>query len=199
MKETRIYIVRHGRTAWNDIGQAQGHTDIHLDDIGQAQARALAARFHGHSLDAVFSSDLARAFETAAPVAEATGTSHEATPMLRERGFGEWEGMAYAEVNSRLAPTAKAQWYEMRPPGGESYGDVWDRVDPFVQKLWQMEGDIMVVSHGGTSAILLAHLLKGTVDTSRAFRFSNTGVTVLEKRPEGLFRLLKYDDTSHLP
>ncbi|CAN5649115.1 alpha-ribazole phosphatase [soil metagenome] len=199
MEATRIYLVRHGRTSWNDSGQAQGHTDIHLDEVGRLQAQALAARFHGHSLRRVLSSDLARAYETAVPVAHAANAPHETTERLRERSFGEWEGLAYHEVTSRLGPTASVSWFEVRPPGGESFGDVWSRLIPITDELFASEGETMVVSHGGTGSLLLSQLLKGSLETARAFRFSNAGVTILEKRSDGLFRLVAYDDTSHLP
>lgn len=199
MEAARIYLVRHGRTAWNDLGQTQGHTDIGLDEIGQAQAQALATRFSGQKLDRVISSDLRRAFETAAPVARLTGAPHETTASLRERSFGDWEGANYIEVMARLAPTRETAWMNVRPPGGESYDDIWRRVLPVAESLLASEGQTMVVSHGGTSSVLLAQLVHGTHDTARAFRFANASVTLLERRPEGLFRLVKYDDTSHLP
>jgi probable phosphoglycerate mutase len=197
----RLYLVRHGQTSWNNIGRAQGHTDISLDSEGVEQAAKLASAFEGVIVDRVVSSDLARSVETATPVAKAVGVPLRLMPELRERGFGQWEGMMFPEVTTRIQERANALGIsnqEVRPPNGESFLDVWNRLDSVYEMLKESDETTIVVSHGGALSLLLAKLIKGTLDTSRAFRFANTGVTELERRPEGLFLITRYSDSTHL-
>ena len=197
----RLYLVRHAQTSWNNSGRAQGHTDISLDPEGLEQAQRLASAFEGVSVDRVLSSDLSRCVQTAAPLADAVGFPLEQLKALRERSFGDWEGITFSEVGSRIQERATSRGItaqEVRPPGGESFLDVWNRLDPVHQMLRQSDDTIVVVSHGGALSILLAQLVRGTLDTCRAFRFANTGITELERRAEGLFLITRYSDSSHL-
>ena len=197
----RLYLVRHGQTSWNTIGRAQGHTDIPLDPVGLEQASNLRQAFEGVRVDRILCSDLSRCLETALPISEATQTPLEARKDLRERGFGEWEGKMFNEVSALLATEAElagVSAQQIRPPGGESFEDVWARLDAVQQLLLDTRDHIVVVSHGGALSLLLAKLIRGTVDTSRAFRFANTGVTELQRRADGLFLMNRYSDTSHL-
>lgn len=197
----RLFLVRHGQTSWNVLGKAQGHTDIELDEVGTQQAELLAASMKRIQLSKVITSDLSRSRETARGVAIATGGALVERSDIRERGFGEWEGTNFEEVGRRMDETAKElgiSRQHVRPPGGESFMDVWNRLDPFTEELFQETESIAVVAHGGTCSLLLAKLLKGSIDTSRGFRFRNASVTELERRPEGLFLMTRYGDVSHL-
>ena len=197
----RLYLVRHGQTSWNISGRAQGHTDIHLDPTGLDQAARVGEAFMDIAVDRVISSDLSRSAQTAAPISKATGIPLELRSDLRERSFGEWEGLSFTEVTARLQQKAADNGIspqEVRPPGGESFQDVWDRLDPIYNMLCNAEGSIVVVSHGGTLSLLAAKLIRGTLDTSRAFRLANTGITEMELRSEGLFLIVRYSDTQHL-
>ena len=188
----RVYLVRHGQTEWNSTGRAQGHTDIPLDDDGRAQVDMLERRFAHLKID-VLSSDLKRAADTARAICARPVLD----PRLRERGFGEWEGIDFHDIHKR-ASASGLSLFEFTPPGGESFHDVWDRVKPVARELFERKEDLVVVSHGGTCAILLAQLLQGSYDTSRSFRFGNTAMTTLERRPEGQFLMTQYNDMSHL-
>ena len=195
----RLYLIRHGQTAWNRDGRAQGHTDIALDEVGQEQARRLGAAFKPGQVKHVLSSDLQRSAETARPVAEACGLPLELLPALRERHMGQWEGLPYEELwEQARALAGDAPAYTVRPPEGESFADVWSRLDPIVARLSALDGDVAVVTHGGSASLLLAKLMHGTLDTSRGFRFLNASITELQRRPEGTFMLLRYNDAEHL-
>ncbi len=187
----RLYLVRHGQTSWNIEGRAQGHSDIELDEVGLRQARLLKNAVP-EGLHA-FSSDLARAKVTAQSVTKRITTD----PRLRERGFGSYEGRPFNEIH-RIATASGKPFIEFVPPGGESFLDVWHRVYPFAEEVRALKDDQIVVTHGGTCALLLAQLLNARPDTARAFRFGNTAVTELERRPDGSFVMLRYNDTSHL-
>ena len=86
----------------------------------------------------------------------------------------------------------------VRPPSGESLRDAFERVQPIAKELFRCKEDKIIVGHGASCALLIAHLVKGSVETSRSFRFGNTGVTEFIRRPEGQFQMLRYNDTTHL-
>jgi probable phosphoglycerate mutase len=94
---TVLLLVRHGETDWNAEGRLQGHTDTPLNDFGRRQARALAEDLADEALDAVYSSDLSRARETAEILAGRLGLSVVLDRGLREKDWGTWEGLTSAE------------------------------------------------------------------------------------------------------
>jgi 2,3-bisphosphoglycerate-dependent phosphoglycerate mutase len=198
----RLYLVRHGQTAWNAEERAQGHTDIPLDETGIAQAELLAEMLSEDPIQLVLTSDLQRSAKTAERIAERLSVPIEHTPILRERTFGEWEGLPYAEVGRRLGVEASekglAALYEACPPGGESMQMTWNRLRPMTDRLKQEEKNTLVVSHGGTASLLLSQLIRGDIDTARAFRFHNCAVTELLRRADGTFQMIRFNDASHL-
>lgn len=193
----RLYLVRHGQTSWNVAQKAQGHTDIPLDDEGLRQAEMLAEAFAPVQLAEVLTSDLRRSEQTAEPIARATGAPLVREPRLRERSFGDWEGLPFDQLRLNT-PADPDEAYVFRPPSGESFQDVWHRLEPVIEGIRSRKGDKVVVTHGGSCALLLAKLLNGHYLTSRSFRFGNAAVVELELRPDGFFTLLRYNDTSHL-
>ncbi|MFQ3586657.1 MAG: histidine phosphatase family protein, partial [Fimbriimonadaceae bacterium] len=156
--------------------------------------------FRPERVPRILSSDLKRSLQTAEAVAQTLGVSVETSAALRERSFGEWEGLNFAELHARYeahgAPDTPQ--HEIRPPGGESMVDVWNRLDAVVEMIRAHEDDLLVVTHGGTVSLLLAKLICGTIQTARSFRFGNTALTELRRRPDGRVLLLRYNDTTHL-
>jgi broad specificity phosphatase PhoE len=106
---TRVCLIRHGQTAWNAATRVQGHLDIGLDATGQAQAERLGAALADEGLDAIYSSDLARAYGTALAVARRLGLAVQTDTRLRERAFGRFEGQTHADIAQRW-PEAAARW-----------------------------------------------------------------------------------------
>jgi broad specificity phosphatase PhoE len=94
---TTLLLVRHGETDWNADGRLQGQTDRPLSDFGRRQAQQLAEELRGEELEAVYSSDLARARETAEIVGERLGLPVVFDPDLREKDWGTWEGLTTVE------------------------------------------------------------------------------------------------------
>ena len=115
---------RHGQTTWNVEHRFQGQTDIPLDETGEAQAEQAARRLATLRPDALFSSDLTRAQQTAAPLARLTGLPVTLDKDLRERFGGDWEGLSDKEIRERY-PAERATW---NPPNGEPTSVVADRV-----------------------------------------------------------------------
>lgn len=197
----RLYLVRHGRTAWNIQGKLQGHANTRLDEVGLAQARALGEAFRGSGIKRLIASDLDRAVMTAEFISEATGLPIERRPDLREKNFGDWEGKDVREAASLALEAALTEGLSttfVRSPNGESHADVWDRVGQLFNELAESEDDVAVVGHGISCAALISRFLRGTVETSRTFRLPNTSVTEFERRSAEYFTMLRYADVSHL-
>jgi 2,3-bisphosphoglycerate-dependent phosphoglycerate mutase len=118
-----LFLFRHGETDWNREGRLQGHTDTPLNSNGLAQAAALAERLRDRRLDAVVSSDLARALSTARIVAEALGVPLIAEQGLREVSVGRAEGLLWEEAKARFGADLTERWYSdgtVAFPGGET-------------------------------------------------------------------------------
>jgi probable phosphoglycerate mutase len=197
----RVYLIRHGQTAWNAEQRAQGHTDIPLDDQGVEQARLLATGFDDVPFSRILCSDLQRAKSTATPLAERLKVEVQFRIDLRERSFGDWEATPFETIAQNFIEqellTGKPR-EEVRPPGGESQLDVWNRLEAIAAEIESYHEPQVVVSHGGTCSLLLARLLRATPFTARSFRFDNTGVMTLLGRPDGGYQLIRYNDSSHL-
>ena len=121
--ESLLFLFRHGETDWNRDGRLQGHTDTPLNETGLAQAQALVERLRPHRLDAVISSDLARAWTTGQIVAEGLGIPLICDPGLREAQIGEAEGLFWPEVKSRFGEALTERWFtddDAAFPGGET-------------------------------------------------------------------------------
>lgn len=143
----RILLVRHGQSVWNAVGRWQGWADPPLSDLGRRQSRLAGKGLQG--IDVVASSDLQRAVETAALIAEPLGLPGPAVePRLRERDVGEWTGLTRAEMERRW-PEALAAMAD--PPGGESVTTLQARVGAAVADLAETYPDsvVLAVTHGG--------------------------------------------------
>ncbi|WP_426245280.1 histidine phosphatase family protein [Nocardioides sp. LHG3406-4] len=147
-----LLLLRHGRTAWNNEQRAQGHADIGLDDVGVAQARAVAPVLAALRPAFVVSSDLARACDTAREVASASGLTASADPRLREFDLGERTGMTmpeYAAAHPDEYAAFRAGAYDV-VPAGESLGDVLARFLPALD-------DAFARLRAGETGIVVAH------------------------------------------
>jgi broad specificity phosphatase PhoE len=136
---TELLLVRHGETDWNAEGKLQGHTDRPLNDYGRRQAQALADRLAGQEIEAVYASDLSRARETAEILGEKLGLAVVVDPDLREKNWGNWEGLTSEE---RLHVEFEGETSEAHR----------DRTLSAVQRIVERHpaGRIVVVTHGGS-------------------------------------------------
>lgn len=161
MTAQHIVVLRHGRTASNVEGRFQGHLDVQLDDVGHAQAAQAAVTLGRRlALEAgtgrvrVVSSDLARAVETARPLAAALAVDLVLDPALRERAGGRWEGLHRDEIAERYPEefTAWSAGEDIVIGGGESLGQCWARAGSGMQRQAdEMDGGVLVaVGHGAS-------------------------------------------------
>lgn len=166
---TVILIARHGESDWNVARRWQGHADRPLTERGREQARALAERLRHVELDAVYSSDLRRAADTAAAVSPEVIE----VPELREVDVGSWSGLTRAEAEERF-PEGVARWREGFPgwDDGETYEEMTERVVGAVFAIARAHegGRVLVVSHGGPIRALHAAALGLDVHTYRRMR-----------------------------
>jgi broad specificity phosphatase PhoE len=152
---TGILIVRHGQSEWNAAGRWQGQEDPPLSSLGRAQATAAAERVG--TVDLVVASDLQRAVETAATIAEAIGVGPVLIePGLRERHAGEWQGLTKAEIEEGWPGYLHAG---DRPPGFEPTDTFSARVHDALDRLEAAHrgATMLVVSHGGVVYIIEEH------------------------------------------
>jgi broad specificity phosphatase PhoE len=149
---TTILLARHGETDWNLQRRVQGHSDTPLNETGRAQALALAETLEGAELDAVYSSDLARASDTARMVAERQGLEVTVSPELRERHFGSWEGLTDDEIFARFPAVKSGSWGD-----GETKQEMRHRVLEALRRIARSHpgGRVLVVTHGGPVRALL--------------------------------------------
>jgi len=153
MNETRLIIIRHGETEWNRDKRMQGTTDTQLSDVGRAQAQALGRRLAGRGFSALYSSDLARARETARAIAEHAGREILEERRLQERRFGIFEGLTAAEIVARY-PQEHARFASRDPdyevPGGESARAFTQRCLGCLAEIAGRHagGEVVVVTHG---------------------------------------------------
>lgn len=199
---TRILAVRHGETAWNVDTRLQGQLDIALNPTGVQQAHRLAQALAGEGLDAIVSSDLARARDTARAVAERTGLPLVTDAGLRERHFGIYQGHTYAEVEQRW-PAESARWRrreaDFGPPEGETLQAFYDRVVATAARLARAHAgrSLLLVAHGGVLDCLYRAASRIALNAPRTWELPNTGVNRLLHTPEG-FTLVGWGDTQHL-
>jgi broad specificity phosphatase PhoE len=167
---TTVYLARHGESDWNAERRWQGHADRPLTGRGREQAGELAARLDDVELEAVYASDLRRAWETAEAVASNQGLTVVRLPELREVDVGSWSGCTREECAERF-PEAFARWQAGGSgwEDGESYEAMGERVVGAVQRLASVhpEGSILVVSHGGPIRAVHAHALGVDIATHR--------------------------------
>ena len=167
---TTVYLARHGESDWNVERRWQGHADRPLTERGREQARALAAKLEDVELDAVYASDLRRAWETAEAVAAPRGLEVVRLPELREVDVGSWSGFTRDECADRF-PEAFVRWREGGTgwDDGESYEDMAVRIVGTIECLAAQhpDGAILVVSHGGPIRAVHAHALGVDIATHR--------------------------------
>jgi len=170
---TRVYLARHGEVENHAAGVFNGQTDVGITDRGRAQMAALGERLRNEEPAALYCSGLIRTREGMEIIGKGRGLPAETIPELRERNFGEWEGLTFEGIREH-SPDLFDAWQKdvtaVRPPGGESLHDVSERVlSVFLPLVERHRGEsILIIAHGGVNRVILAHALK--MEIRRIFR-----------------------------
>lgn len=203
---TTIVLIRHGETAWNAERRLQGHIDIALNAEGLRQAEALGAALAGERFDAIISSDLQRAHQTAQALARAHGMPVHSDPALRERCFGGFEGLLYAEIEQRF-PREFAAWQARDVDGAmpagarvaETFRQFYQRCVGAIARLaLQHRGQsLALVAHGGVLECAYRAALGLSLETPRHFSVLNASINRFTLS-DGKLTLVKWGEVEHL-
>ncbi len=199
---TRVVAVRHGQTDWNAQTRIQGQIDIALNAAGREQARRLGRALAGEHFDAVYASDLQRAADTARAVAEGAGLPLRTEVSLRERGFGSFEGLTWAEVEQRH-PEESRRWRErdtrFGPPGGETLAGFYERaLNALAAIAARHRGQhIAIVTHGGVLDVLYRAASRIAIDAPRTWQLGNAAINRVLHGEQG-FTMVGWNDHLHL-
>lgn len=199
---TTILAIRHGETVWNREQRIQGHRDIPLSELGLAQAQRLGQALADAPIDAIYASDLARAWQTAEAVAAPHGLALRAERDLRERSFGSFEGLTWGEIETRW-PQQSERWRRRDPAfateGGESLQDFYRRSTTTVERLAQAHPGqtIAIVAHGGVMDCLYRAGRRLDLQAPRSWTLGNASINRLLYAPTGL-SVVGWNDDLHL-
>jgi len=200
----RILLVRHGTTAYNEIDRLQGRIDNPLSKKGRDEAERLAARLKDEPIDAIFSSPLSRALETAAII-----NRHHSRPLtvvdeFSEIDLGDWEGQFYSRVREQF-PDVHERWIsdpDFPVPGGESFSAVCARTRSGLEKALQNGHEsILIAGHASVNRAILANIMELTPAQARVFRTGNAALSRLLLMENDRRRWAMVDfwnNTSHL-
>ncbi len=199
---TRLVAIRHGETAWNVDQRIQGQLDIALNDTGRWQAGRMAQALADEGIAAIYSSDLQRAAETARALSATTGLPVTTDATLRERAFGEFEGVSFAEIQQRW-PDAARRWRQREPDfapgGGETLNVFYARCVAAALRLAARHPGqtIALVAHGGVLDCLYRAATHAPLNAPRTWMLGNASINRLLCSGQGL-ALVGWSDDAHL-
>lgn len=203
---THIILVRHGQSMGNAEGRFGGHTDTPLSPLGRKQAQATARALASEKLDAIYCSDLARAVETATPLAKASGLEIQPADAFRERSVGVMEGLTFEEAAAQHPEQYAAllrRDFEHVLLGGESYRQTLDRASRKLDEILARHkgGRVVIFTHTGTVCILALHIM-GALDAPKLkavwIHSANCGISRFDLRDDDYVRVSKINETHHL-
>ncbi len=202
---TTVILCRHGESEGNRQRRFGGHSPTPLTDHGRDQARAAGRRLKAAGVDAIYSSDLVRAAETAALIGESTGLAVHHTGALRERSVGELAGLTFDEAEARF-PDAFAALLRMDadacPPGGETYTQCRARAAAFLERVVvERAGQrVVLVSHQLTVVQLILHILgigESPGGARLAFQVDHCALHTFEHDARGGWRVVALNEREH--
>ena len=200
--KTEFIVVRHGETDANVNGILQGQSDTQLNERGIRQAEQVAGRLKNDHFDFIFSSDLARAMETARLIAEPHHLPVRKLHALREWNLGKFQGRKLDDLKQQCPEIIAAFHSEIgdvRIPGGESRFDFYQRVADCLDEMPERFAGkrILLVSHGGVLRAVFHHIAGPVSACSRLPLTGNASVSSF-RYVDGFWQLTSWNDTSHL-
>ena len=198
----RLLLVRHGETDANREFRMQGVSDNSLNEEGRRQLACTADRLAGEKIDAVWASDLARAIESAEPIAARHGLTVQTDPRLREQDLGDWEGDVWFDLPKLYGQAALDSFMgdmDYGPPGGESKREVLSRVSPAILEIGARYegGTVCIVAHGGPVMMFIYQAMRIPFGKENRFYAANGSLSELE-RMDGFWRLVTLNETHFL-
>ena len=197
----KLILARHGETVWNVEKIFRGRADVDLDEVGIKQAELLGRYLTSWKLEAIYSSPIKRALDTANIVAGYQKVGVHIAEGLTDFDYGEWQSLPEQEVK-RLYPALLHEWHnnphKVKMPGGESLEDVGRRAIEVVNYvLSKYQGSVVLVSHRVVNKVLICSLLG--LDNSHFWNINQDvgGITIFNY-VDGRFVLTRHNDTSHL-
>jgi broad specificity phosphatase PhoE len=159
----KIYFVRHGQSEWNAVSRMQGQLDSNLTEAGRRQAEVTGRLLATLDIEAIFSSPLDRARQTAEIIQRDVAVDIVCEPRIKEWDCGDWSGHLYVDVQRRW-PTEwaalEADRFHYRGPGCENYVDMIDRAQPFLDELLATPAErVAIVSHGMIGRVMIGILM----------------------------------------
>lgn len=197
---SRLILVRHGDID-ADMSRYWGRTDVPLSAAGLEQAGRLRDHLAAEKIEAVYSSDLKRALDTATVIVQHHRLPVMPCPELREIDFGQCEGLSFDEIKLRY-PEVEMIWtasdHRISFPGGECVAVLAERVDRFLATLRSISvGTALVVAHGGPLRVLVCRLMGMDLSKWRQVHIERASLSIIEVNSDGgMIRLL--NDISHL-
>lgn len=193
LRAGRLWLVRHGESTWNALALVQGQVPLPvLTARGRRQARRCAWALRGEQVDAVYASDLRRAFQTAVPIARALGLGVAVDAGLRERSLGAAEGMPASLLGPEWSGIHNGRVIDAdaAPPGGESLRELYGRVSRCVSALVDRHrgANLVLVCHGGVVRMAEAWL-DGVGPDALAWGPLDNGEIVGRSAPAGARRI----------
>ena len=199
---SKLLLVRHGLTDFNSNRRFGGYSDIEMSPVGCRQAESLRDRLAEQRIDAVYSSDLKRALNTAEIISAGREIEVITCPELREMNYGYAEGLTFDQI-SELYPDVAELCLNfsllLKFPGGEGFEEFIERTIKFVDRLKEhaLEETVLVVSHNGPLRVLVCHFLGIDQQHWEQIRISNASLSIVETYPQRVVLSLM-NDTSHL-
>ncbi|MFP4078847.1 MAG: histidine phosphatase family protein [Candidatus Izemoplasmataceae bacterium] len=201
-----IYLIRHGQTEANINKIYQGNADVPLNETGKEQAKVVAWRLKEYPLEALYSSHLERALNTARAIGEYHDLKLEIRRELQEISLGEWQGKSREEVEKEYGDFIKARkekndFYYTAVPGGESYAELEKRSMAVLEDIVQKtdKDHVALVTHGGVIKSLVGSILGIPHDKRRLIDVYNASITLIRYSPEkDRYKIVTMNDTAHL-
>jgi len=195
--------VRHGETSWNQERRIQGgSSDVELSEVGKEQAARVGLALKNTEIDAIYSSPLKRALETAQAIADHHNLKVQVEPDLREMEVGDLEGVSIAELGTTFSQFL-LNWRQgmgtEKLPGGESMAELAYRVWAIIQSIKSKhdDGNIVVVSHFFTCVATICRALGWPITTVERIRVQTGSISTIEFA-DGRPCLVALGDTCHL-
>lgn len=199
----KIYLVRHGLTAWNKRGRYAGWSDVPLSPLGKEQAESLSRYFSDRGPFTLYSSDLIRANSTAEIIGKNHGVTPVVLPAFRELFFGDWEGKTYAEL-AKTHQTELVRWFSdpfsHGPPGGETVNQLKQRVWTDLEKVaaaHNSKDTVILISHSGPIRTIIHRCLGLKLEKFWDIPVDNASISLLIKENQN-FQVVFQNSYEHL-